>query len=234
MKHWLVRQDQLFTLFLVSKKRASNENEIVIDVQTVYETNHIRTAEMKSNEEWSTRCEQNSCNCVSCLKKIQDLNGVWTRDLAIPVRCSNQLSYEATDVGSWSIMSSYVPVKEMNVIAVYEINHIRTPEMKSNEEWSSQLWTQFIQLHTKIQDFNEIISLLANVQRLEYSKDCAFKYLSFIPYLLLLYWPQLQMRKTSSRCANFLKTAVNTFPKQMNRKCWEKKDKKISILYSTK
>ena len=31
-------------------------------------------------------------------------------------------------------MSSYVPVKEMNVIAVYEINHIRTPEMKSNEE----------------------------------------------------------------------------------------------------
>ena len=51
MKHSLVRQDQLFTLFLVSKKRASNKNEIVIDVQTVYEINHIRTAEMKSNEE---------------------------------------------------------------------------------------------------------------------------------------------------------------------------------------
>ena len=32
--------------------------------------------------------------------KIQDFNGVWIRDLAIPVRCSNQLSYEATDVGS--------------------------------------------------------------------------------------------------------------------------------------
>ena len=31
--------------------------------------------------------------------KIQDFNGVWTRDLAIPVRRSNQLSYEATDVG---------------------------------------------------------------------------------------------------------------------------------------
>ena len=27
-----------------------------------------------------------------------------------------------------------VPVKEMNVINVYEINHIRTAEMKSNEE----------------------------------------------------------------------------------------------------
>ena len=34
--------------------------------------------------------------------KSQDFNGVWTRDLAIPVRHSNQLSYEATDVGSWS------------------------------------------------------------------------------------------------------------------------------------
>ena len=30
-------------------------------------------------------------------KKNQDLNGIWTRDLAIPVRRSNQLSYEATD-----------------------------------------------------------------------------------------------------------------------------------------
>ena len=29
--------------------------------------------------------------------KIQEFNGVWTRDLAIPVRRSNQLSYEATE-----------------------------------------------------------------------------------------------------------------------------------------
>ena len=28
--------------------------------------------------------------------KSQDFNGVWTRDLAIPVRRTNQLSYEAT------------------------------------------------------------------------------------------------------------------------------------------
>ena len=34
--------------------------------------------------------------------KSQDFNGVWTHDLAIPVRRSNQLSYEATDVGSRS------------------------------------------------------------------------------------------------------------------------------------
>ena len=44
--------------------------------------------------------ERNLCNCVRSLKIIQDFNG-FNRDLAIPVRCSNQLSYEATDVGSW-------------------------------------------------------------------------------------------------------------------------------------
>ena len=36
-----------------------------------------------------------------------------------------QLSYEATDVGSRSIVGSYVPVKEMSVnYGIYEINHI--------------------------------------------------------------------------------------------------------------
>ena len=44
--------------------------------------------------------KRNLCNCVRSLKIIQDFNG-FNRDLAIPVRCSNQLSYEATDVGSW-------------------------------------------------------------------------------------------------------------------------------------
>ena len=59
--------------------------------------------------------ERNLCNCVKGpvkKKKIQDFNGVWTHDLAIPVRCSNQLSYEATDVWSWSIMCSYVPLEK--------------------------------------------------------------------------------------------------------------------------
>ena len=43
--------------------------------------------------------------------KFQDFNGVWTRDLAIPVRRSNQLSCEATDVGSWSFVGANVPVR---------------------------------------------------------------------------------------------------------------------------
>ena len=32
--------------------------------------------------------------------KIQDFNEFWTRDLAIPVRRSNQINYEATDDGN--------------------------------------------------------------------------------------------------------------------------------------
>ena len=36
-----------------------------------------------------------------------------THDLAIWVQFSNQLSYEANEVGSRSIMCSYVPMKEM-------------------------------------------------------------------------------------------------------------------------
>ena len=43
-------------------------------------------------------CERNLYNCVRRLKKIQDFHGIWTRDLAITVRCFNQLSNEATDV----------------------------------------------------------------------------------------------------------------------------------------
>ena len=53
---------------------------------------------MKSNkDDPCSCCEHNLCNCVISLKKIQDFNRIWTRDLAIPVPRSNQLSYEATD-----------------------------------------------------------------------------------------------------------------------------------------
>ena len=48
--------------------------------------------------------------------KIQDFNGVWTRDLAIPVGRSNQLSYEATDVGSWSFVGSNGPVRNESMM----------------------------------------------------------------------------------------------------------------------
>ena len=55
--------------------------------------------------------------------KSQDFNGVWPRDLAIPVRRSNQLSYEATDVGNWSFVSSNEPLKN-GCEVIYEMFHI--------------------------------------------------------------------------------------------------------------
>ena len=80
-------------------------------------------------------------------KKIQDFNVVWTRDLVITGAMLYQLSYEATNVGSRSIIvGSYVPMKETSVNE-YEINHIymscgNEMEMK---KWSTQ-WMQFMQL----------------------------------------------------------------------------------------
>ena len=51
--------------------------------------------------------------------RIQDFNGVWTSVLAIPVRRSNQLSYEATDVVSWSFVGSNVPVRNESMMKWY-------------------------------------------------------------------------------------------------------------------
>ena len=57
--------------------------------------------------------------------KIQDVNGVWTRDLAKPVRRTNQLSYQTTDVGSWSFVGFNFPVRnELMNEWIYEMNHI--------------------------------------------------------------------------------------------------------------
>ena len=63
----------------------------------------MRTVEMKSSEQWSSQLWTQK---KSLQNKNQDFNGIWTRDLAIPMRRSYQLSYEATDVGSWPITSS--------------------------------------------------------------------------------------------------------------------------------
>ena len=73
-------------------------------------------------------------------------NVVWTRDLAIPVRCSTmQLSYEATDVGSRSIVDSYVPVKEMCVNDIWNKSYMNCGNEIKTKKWSSQ-WTQFMKL----------------------------------------------------------------------------------------
>ena len=54
---------------------------------------------------------------------MQDFNGVWTRDPEMLVWFSNQLSYEATDIGSMLIVGSFVPMKKISVNDIYEISH---------------------------------------------------------------------------------------------------------------
>ena len=90
--------------------------------------------------------DRNFCNCIKKPKKNSGLQrglNPWPRDTGATLY---QLSYEATDVGSRSILGSYIPVKDMKVNDAYEINHMWTADMKSNEGWSSQLWSQFLQL----------------------------------------------------------------------------------------
>ena len=109
------------------------------------------TAEMKASKEWSSQLWAQFMQLGKrSLKKIQDFNGIWTRYLAIPVRCSDQLSYEATDVGSRPIMCSNLPVKEMKCDkCIWNKSYMWTAETKSSEEWSSQLWAQFMQLRKR-------------------------------------------------------------------------------------
>ena len=60
------------------------------------------------------------CNYVKKPEKISGLQWGLNPDLAIPVGRSNQLSYEAPDVGGKSIVGSYVPVKVTNGSDVYD------------------------------------------------------------------------------------------------------------------
>ena len=86
--------------------------------------------------------------------KSQDFNRVWTRDLAIPVQCSNQLSYEATDVGSWSFVSSNEPVRnECEVIILYEMFH--------NFKSAVQYMKHFIYHFTLLLKYTKITWLLS-------------------------------------------------------------------------
>ena len=95
----------------------------------IYEIIHIWTAEMKWKWRNDRRSESNLCNSVKKPEKNSGLQrrlNPWLRDTGAMLY---QLSYEATDVGSRSIVGSYVPVKEMSLM-IYEINHIWTAEMK--------------------------------------------------------------------------------------------------------
>ena len=64
------------------------------------------------------------CSFVGAGSQVYTLPLVNFNGVAIPVRRSNQLSYEATDVGSWSFVSSNEPMKNGCEVILYEMFHI--------------------------------------------------------------------------------------------------------------
>ena len=115
-------------------------------VWMIYEINHIWTAEMKWKWRNDRRSELNLCNCVKKPEKNSGLKrglNPWPRDFTGAMLF--QLSYEATDVGSSSIVGSYVPVKEMSVNDIWNKSYMNRGNEMEMKKWSSQ-WMQFIQL----------------------------------------------------------------------------------------
>ena len=91
------------------------------------------------------RSERNLCNCVKKPEKNSRLQrglNPWPRDTGAMLY---QLSYEATDVGSRSIVDSYVPVKEMCVNDIWNKSYMNCGNEIKTKKWSSQR-TQFMKL----------------------------------------------------------------------------------------
>ena len=83
------------------------------------------TADVKSSELWySQLLKQFMQLYIKKPETSQDFNRFWTRDLVILVRCSNQLSYDATDIGSWSFVAPKEPVRNDCSRHIWNISYI--------------------------------------------------------------------------------------------------------------
>ena len=74
----------------------------------VYSTGDLKSSTLWSSQLW-TQFKQLRIEAW----KSKYFNRVWHCDLTIPVWCSNQLSYEATHIGSWTFVSSNEPVRNV-------------------------------------------------------------------------------------------------------------------------
>ena len=83
---------------IVFNMQTERDNNSSIN-KCIWNKSYMRIAGIKSNEEWSSQLWTQFMQLRKKPenKKNQDFNGIWTRDLAILVLRSNQLSYEATD-----------------------------------------------------------------------------------------------------------------------------------------
>ena len=88
--------------------------------------------------------------------KTQDFNRVWTYDLATMVRWSNQLSYGATDVWSWSFVGRKEAMRSKCEVIIWNISYIELRmwnQVSYEPRWYEsnlcnllQLWMQSMQL----------------------------------------------------------------------------------------
>ena len=87
------------------------------------------TADVKWRKLWSSQLWKQFMQLrIQKPAKSQDFNGVWTCDPTRTVRCSNQPSYEATDVGSWSYMDWALFLCPSNVVTPV-FHHESTPHL---------------------------------------------------------------------------------------------------------
>ena len=79
---------------------------------------------------------------------IYEMDHIWTADMksseamifAIPVRRSNQLSYEATDVMNWSFVRSSVPVRnESTMIYHFIVDSFFTGTLEPRNEFKFRI-----------------------------------------------------------------------------------------------
>ena len=106
-------------------------------VLMIYEINHIWTAEMKWKWRNDRHSERNLCNSVKKPEKNSGLQrglNPWPRDTGAMLY---QLSYKATDVGSRSIVGSYVSMKEMSVNDKWNKSYMNFANEMKMKKWSA-------------------------------------------------------------------------------------------------
>ena len=95
---------------------------------------------MKWNKGLIVAVKRNLSNCVKKPEKNSGLQrglNPWPRDTGAMLY---QLSYEATDVGSRSIMGSYVPVKEMSVNNIWNESYMNWNEISFHFISAVHIW----------------------------------------------------------------------------------------------
>ena len=118
--------------------------KIISSVNDIRNKSYMNCGSEMKMKKWSSRWTQ----FIQLRKETWKNSGLqwglnpWPRDTGVMLY---QLSYEATDVGSRSIVGSYVQVKEMSVNGIWNKSYMNCGNEMKMKKWSSQR-TWFMQL----------------------------------------------------------------------------------------